>query len=50
MTIYTTSVYHWALCNLMNNVHTLVIIDTAIFIAHVNHLRLITYKKGAQCE
>ncbi len=50
MTIYTTSVYHWALCNLMNNACKLAIIDTAIFIAHVNHIRLLTYKKGAQCE
>jgi hypothetical protein len=50
MTIYTTCVYHWALCNLMNNACKLAIIETAIFIAHVNHLRLITYKKGAQCE
>ena len=50
MTIYTTSVYHWALCNLMNNACKLAIIDTAIFIAYTNRLRLITYKKGAQCE
>jgi len=34
----------------MNNACKLAIIDTAIFIAHVNCLRLITYKKGAQYE
>jgi len=34
----------------MNDAHILLIIQTAIFIAYTNHLHLITYKKGAQCE
>jgi len=50
MIIYTPSVYHWALCNLMNNNYQSAIADTAVSIAYMNHFHFITYKKGAQCE